>query len=86
MPMYWTGGWGDWLLMSILMVVVWGAVVWAIVVTVRSFGERRDGEGRPASGSGALEILEERFARGEIDEKEFLERRRALTERDAHAA
>ena len=58
-----------WLLFAALLVV-------GIVVLVRALTERGVGSGR--SGSSALEILEERFARGEIDRDEFEERRRAL--------
>ncbi|RIA56302.1 SHOCT domain-containing protein [Dichotomicrobium thermohalophilum] len=38
------------------------------------------GSGREATGSGdrSLEVLRERFARGEIDEEEFEARKRAL--------
>ncbi len=78
MPMYWSGGWGGWLLMTFAMMVLWGAVVWAIVYAVRGFRDRRERERR--SESSALEILEGRYARGEIDDKEFRERRKALTE------
>lgn len=58
-----------WLLFAALLVV-------GIVVMVRALTERGGGSGRSASS--ALEILEERFARGEIDRDEFEERRRAL--------
>lgn len=73
------GGWGmmsGWLLLWSLLVVV---VVLGIVLMVRALrtppGPRS--EGTPARPS-ALEILEERFARGEIDRQEFEERRRSL--------
>ncbi len=41
--------------------------------------DRRDERKRERS-TGALEILEERFARGEIDKEEFREKRRILEE------
>ncbi len=58
-----------WLLFAALLVV-------GVVVLVRVLTER--GVGSSTSASSALEILEERFARGEIDPDEFEERRRAL--------
>ncbi|MGH3649198.1 MAG: SHOCT domain-containing protein [Acidimicrobiia bacterium] len=62
-------GWA-WLLFWLLFLAV---LVVGVVFLVRSLSERA---GKP--GSSALQILEERFARGEIDGDEFEERRRAL--------
>ncbi len=73
MPMYSNGGWGGWLVMSLVMLVVLGAVIWAIVYAARG---RSDGSRREERS--ALVVLEERFARGEIDDEEFRERRKTL--------
>ena len=49
-----------------------------VVLVARSFSETGPSQdGR--SGNRALEILDERFARGEIDQAEYEERRRVLT-------
>ncbi len=59
------------------MIVFIALIVGVVVLVVRWLGVG----GGPAQGSkpkAALEILEERFARGEIDKDEFEERRRAL--------
>jgi len=65
--------------MVLSMVVFWALVVAGIVVVAKAMG----GPGRPTSnlddGSSAMRILEERFARGEIDREEFEDRRNALT-------
>ncbi|MGH8937524.1 MAG: SHOCT domain-containing protein [Acidimicrobiia bacterium] len=58
-----------WLLFAALLVV-------GIVVLVRALGER--GGSSSGSATSALQILEERGARGEIDRDEFEERRRTL--------
>ena len=58
-----------WLLFAALLVV-------GIVVLVRSLGASDSAGSRPTRS--AVQILEERFARGEIDRDEFEERRRAL--------
>ena len=58
-----------WLLFAVLLVV-------GVVVLVRALTDR--GAGTGSRGPSAIEILEERFARGEIDREEFEERRRSL--------
>lgn len=58
------------------MIGFWAAVIALIVWAVGQFRPAGGGE-RPGSSS-ALRILEERFARGEIDRAEFEERRSAL--------
>lgn len=72
--MMWGWGAGSWL-GGLWMVLFWVGVVLLIVWAVRnvSAGDRLRG------GGSAIEILEERYARGEIDAAEFAERRRELT-------
>lgn len=65
------GGWG-WLWMVLIAVVIVLLVVWL----TRRTGPTGGGGG--AAQPDALTILEERFARGEIDREEFEERRRTL--------
>ena len=55
-------------------------LVVGIVVLVRSSSGGVPRNAEPTGGR-ALDILDERFARGEIDAKEYEERRRILTER-----
>jgi putative membrane protein len=66
---WWMGGW-SWFWFALLVLVIVLLVVW---ITRRS-GPTDGGGG----GDDALRILEERFARGEIDREEFEERRRTL--------
>ena len=71
----WGGGWGFGM---IGMVLWWLLLIVAIVLLVKwLFGERP--EGRRRGGGRAREILEERYARGEIDKKEFEEKKRDLS-------
>lgn len=65
-------GWGIALALWPLVLL---AIVTGIVWLVRTLGERSSQSG-PANS--AMRILEERFARGEIDRDEFEERRRTL--------
>jgi putative membrane protein len=76
---YWDGswGWGAWLLMTLLMVAFWGAVAWVVVSLVRNRHEASPRSQAPTSPD-PLSILDERFARGEIDESEYRDRRKVL--------
>ena len=78
MPMW---GWnGNWWVMAIWMVLFWAVIIGGIVVAVRALTgpalRRRDDAFPPSDAAG---ILEERFARGEIDEEEFRKRRDLLS-------
>ncbi|MGI8708934.1 MAG: SHOCT domain-containing protein [Actinomycetota bacterium] len=59
------------------MILFWIGFVFLIIWGVRQIS----GRSRSGSDRRAIEILEERFARDEIDRDEFEERRRALEER-----
>jgi putative membrane protein len=76
----WGSGWsvGSWLLMGIGMVVFWGVVVTLVIVLVRRSRGGAEQSVALTHRSSALDILAERFARGEIDEEEYGLRRRAL--------
>ena len=65
------GGWGagDWVAMSAMMILVWGALIALVVWVVRS--ARSDRRPQYGSDSRAAKLLAERFARGEIDSEEF---------------
>jgi putative membrane protein len=88
------GGWGWGLAGSLLSLLFILAVIVGIVLVVRALtgGHSHTGgqmtSGPPQSGptlptqappSPALRLLEERYARGEIDREEFLTRKRDLT-------
>ena len=70
-------GWGGWLLMSLVTVGFWALVVFGIVTLFR--GTR--GPTPPADSHGndeARRILDERFARGDIDAEEYRRRQQIL--------
>jgi putative membrane protein len=71
-------GW-DWYWGALMMVLVWGALAVVIAVAVRasSSGSRR---GSRETGD-AQTILETRFAKGEISQEEFEERKKVLRSR-----
>lgn len=72
--MWWGSEWG-WVWMVVWWVVVLGVVVWAVA---RFTGAPRGGGAGPERRATPREILDERFARGEIDEEEYRRRRDAL--------
>lgn len=69
--------WGGWLMGPIMMVIFFGLLVGAAFVIIRLLGLGTGNRGGAGSDR-PLDILRERFARGEIDKAEFEERRKAL--------
>lgn len=64
-------GWGMALVGFVFMIAILGLVVWLVVTLIR----------RPETGakrSSALDLLDERYARGEIEREEYLQRRADL--------
>ncbi len=76
--------WGGepWMFLGPLMMFVFiAAIVVVVVLLLRWLGGAGHGATQdPGSGRRPLAILQERFARGEIDKEEFEERRRVLGE------
>lgn len=77
--MMWGGGGYGWFLGPLMMVFWLALLVGAVILIARWLGALGGIEPRPVkSGSGGLDILRARFARGEIDKAEFEERRALL--------
>lgn len=74
----WGGGWG--MVLGPLAMLIFLAIATAVIVLIVRWlwgTGKAPHHGSPTSGS-ALDILKERFARGEIDAAEFEERRQVL--------
>ena len=76
------GGFGIWFLVAVLVnVVFWVGLIALIFLGIRWLmrqnAEDRVRPGAPAEDT-AMELLRQRFARGEIDAAEFEDRKRAL--------
>ena len=70
--MMWGGGFG--LFGGLMMLAFWSAIIALIYLAVRWFSDSK-----PTSrASDALDILKQRFAKGEIDEDEYRKRKLAL--------
>ena len=87
----WHGNWSgaDWVLMSIAMLMFWAAVIagtlWLIRATRARVGNRRDGvsldkRDHPNAAT-ASDILDSRYARGELSDDDYRARRDTLTTR-----
>jgi putative membrane protein len=74
--MMWSNGmgWGGWIVMTLTLVAFWSLVVFAAIAIFRGDRESRTGprERDPE------QILDERFARGDIEAEEYHARRNAL--------
>jgi len=80
-PHMWDGGWHGWFFGPFMMIGFVAIVVVVVVMLVRWLGGVGHAGGTDAAPNNtALNILKERFARGEIDKAEFEERRRVLGE------
>ncbi|WP_158275493.1 SHOCT domain-containing protein [Maritimibacter sp. 55A14] len=78
-PHMWEGGWHGWFLGPVMMILFLAALVALVVFLVRWLGGQDFWTltSQPP-GKTPLDILDERFARGEIDKEEFEERRQSL--------
>lgn len=59
---------------GLMMLVFWGLVIFLIVVAVRRFTNGNSAPKQPD----ALDVLRDRFAKGEINEEEFQKRKSTL--------
>jgi putative membrane protein len=68
--------WGAWGIgMGLLMLLFWGAVIVGIVLGIRWLIS----QGKASAADTALNILRQRYARGEIDKEEFEAKKRDLS-------
>ena len=76
--MGWGGmGGGGWVVMTLLMLAFWALVVFGVVALFRNGRPTSSGPGTTQEPS-AEKVLDERFARGEINAEEYHARRTAL--------
>lgn len=79
---YGMGGWGGWgwfwpfhfIIPILFLALIIAAVVWAVRYATDRSDRPSWGERRPPG----LDVLEERYARGEINRDEFLEKKRDI--------
>ncbi len=74
----WSGGWMGWIAGPVMMAAMLAIVAVFVVLVVRWLGSSGHGAPPAPPGRTPLDILGERYARGEIDTVEYEERRKAL--------
>lgn len=74
------GGWWGMGLGWVFMVLVWGLIILGIVALAKWLMTQSSGE-KSLRGKTALEILQERYARGEIGGEEYEQKKRDLESR-----
>ena len=73
------GGWGMGWFGMIFMLVFWVLVILGLIFLIKWLIQNtRKDAGTSNGGSKALDILKERYARGEIEKEEFEEKKKAL--------
>lgn len=75
-------GWGHMIFGGLMMIAFWGGLILLIVLLVRWLAGPSSSSHVPPSATGRtpLQILQERFAKGEIDREEYEERKRVLSD------
>ena len=71
------GGYGWWWIMPLVMFVFWGLVIAGLVLLIRAIARGSTSSSQKQADS-ALEILKQRYARGEISKQEFEEKKKDL--------
>lgn len=80
---WWHHGWGygHMFFGGLMMIGFWGGIILLVVLLTRWLVvSEGGGRGHSMARPTALEILQERFAKGEIDKQEYEERRKLLRE------
>ncbi|MHB8378314.1 MAG: SHOCT domain-containing protein [Acidimicrobiales bacterium] len=73
-------GWGTWLPMMLMMLILFAVIIGAVLMFTHSWTSRLPPHDHSERVSESRRILDERFARGEIDEDEYRKRKDVLDE------
>ena len=73
-------GWGHMMFGGLMMILFWGGIAVLVVLLLRHLGSGSSRHQAAPHRQTPIEILRERFARGEIDRTEYEQRRKLLSE------
>lgn len=73
-----SSSWGYILFCGLMMVLFWGAIIALVVSLMRGRGKDEVSDGASQRRPTAFEILQERYARGEIDQQEYQQHKHDL--------
>jgi putative membrane protein len=76
-------GWGAGMFGGVGMLFFWAVIIVVVYLLARGHiggGSSKSMSQPPRSGSAPLDILQERFAKGEIDKEEYLDRKKTLSD------
>ncbi len=78
--MWWDHGisWPGMIFGAVMMLLFWGGLITAAVIIIRAIVGNSGNQGPKAGEEDALEILKKRYARGDIDKKQYDEIRQDL--------
>jgi len=63
----------------ILQIIFWVAIILLIIWIAKKITESQPGDKSSSQGDSALDILNKRYAKGEIDKEEYEEKKKDLT-------
>jgi len=76
-----TWGWGHMMFGGVMMIVFWGGIILLVVLLARWIGNTGISTNHHGPTEATpLDILKARFARGEIDENEYSQRKKVLSD------
>ena len=73
------GGWGHYVFGPLMMLLFLAVIVAVVVLLVRWIGGVGGGAHAPRAASDARDLLDERYAKGEIEREEYLQRKKDLS-------
>lgn len=72
-------GWGGWIIGGLMMLLFWGGLIALAFFANRAFSKTNQPQNKADASETTLEILNKRYAQGDIDKAEYDAKRRDIT-------